>query len=103
LLEGAPCWAALVGRGGYRGVGYAMCACLVLGSRCVLCFAFFAGFKRDSPSDFQGTLLAVPDSSPRASAGVPFRFPQMLKPSDRTVSPWLQMPFRGAASADPRV
>jgi hypothetical protein len=40
LLEGAPCWAALVGRGGYRGVGCDVCVCFVLCSRsvCVLCF-----------------------------------------------------------------
>jgi hypothetical protein len=31
--------------------------------------------------------LAVPDSSPRASAGVPVRFPRTLKPTDRTFSP----------------
>jgi hypothetical protein len=37
-LEGAPCWAALVGRGGHRGVGRAVCACFVLGLRCVLRF-----------------------------------------------------------------
>jgi hypothetical protein len=44
LLEGAPCWAALVGRGGHRGVGRAVCAC----------FVFFAGFKQDSPRFFRG-------------------------------------------------
>jgi hypothetical protein len=31
--------------------------------------------------------MAVPDSSPRASLGVPIRFPQMLEPTDRTLSP----------------
>jgi hypothetical protein len=30
-LEGAPCWAALVGRGGHRGMGRAVRACFVLG------------------------------------------------------------------------
>jgi hypothetical protein len=54
LLEGAPCWAALVGRGGHRGVGCAVCVRFVLGSRCVLRFAFFAGFKQDAPSVFRG-------------------------------------------------
>jgi hypothetical protein len=49
LLEGVPCWAALVGRGGHRGVGRGVRACFVLGSRCVLRFAFFAGFKQDPP------------------------------------------------------
>jgi hypothetical protein len=49
LLEGAPCWAVLVGRGGYRGVGRAACVRFALGLRCVLCFAFFAGFKQDPP------------------------------------------------------
>jgi hypothetical protein len=29
-LEGASCWAALVGRGGHRSVGRAVCACFVL-------------------------------------------------------------------------
>jgi hypothetical protein len=53
-LEGVPCWAALVGRGGHRGVGRAVCACFALGSRCVLRFAFFAGFKQDSPWFFRG-------------------------------------------------
>jgi hypothetical protein len=40
LLEGAPRWAALVGRGGHRGVGCAVCVCFLLCSRsvCVLCF-----------------------------------------------------------------
>jgi hypothetical protein len=40
LLEGAPCWTALVGRGGHRGVGCAVCVCFVFCSRsvCVLCF-----------------------------------------------------------------
>jgi hypothetical protein len=59
LLEGVPCWAALVGRGGHRGVGRGVRACFVLGSRCVLRFAFFAGFKQDPPV-FQGTLVVVP-------------------------------------------
>jgi hypothetical protein len=31
--------------------------------------------------------MAVPDSSPRASAGVPVGFPQMLEPTDRTLFP----------------
>jgi hypothetical protein len=38
LLEGVPCWAALVGRGGHRSGGRAVCACFVLGLRCVLRF-----------------------------------------------------------------
>jgi hypothetical protein len=40
LLEGAFDWATLVGRGGHRSVGRALCVCL--SKRCVL---FFAGFK----------------------------------------------------------
>jgi hypothetical protein len=56
-LEGAPCWAALVGRGGHRGVGRAVCACFVLGLRCVL---FFAGFKQESPG-----FLGDPRGCPR--------------------------------------
>jgi hypothetical protein len=31
--------------------------------------------------------MAIPDSSPLASAGVPVRFPQMLEPTDRTLFP----------------
>jgi hypothetical protein len=31
--------------------------------------------------------MAVPDSSPRASVGVPARLPQMLEPTDRTFFP----------------
>jgi hypothetical protein len=40
LLEGVPCWAALVGRGGDRVVGCAVCVCFGLRSKsvCVLCF-----------------------------------------------------------------
>jgi hypothetical protein len=47
LLEGAFDWATLVGRGGRRNVGRALCACL--SKRCVS-LSFFAGFKQDSPS-----------------------------------------------------
>jgi hypothetical protein len=40
----------------------------------------------------KGTPRAVPDSSPRASAGSPSRLPQMLEPADRTsFPPGLQM------------
>jgi hypothetical protein len=39
------------------------------------------------PHLFKGTLRAVPDSSPRASAGLPVRLPQMLEPTDRTSFP----------------
>jgi hypothetical protein len=46
LLKGAFDWATLVGRGGHRSVGRALCVCL--SKRCVL-FLFFAGFKQDSP------------------------------------------------------
>jgi hypothetical protein len=42
--------------------------------------------------------MAVPDSSPRASAGVPVRFPQMLEPTDRTLFP----PSCKCLSAGPR-
>jgi hypothetical protein len=37
--------------------------------------------------------LAVPDSSPQASAGVPVRFPRMLKPTDRTLFPLVANAF----------
>jgi hypothetical protein len=53
---------------------------------------------------FKGTPRAVPDSSPRASVGLPLRLPQMLEPTDRTFfPPGFANAFRGAASADPRV
>jgi hypothetical protein len=96
---------ALLGRsGGLRGPprcgSYRVCMFCV---RLEVCFAVFAGFKHDSSRFFRGPSLVIPDSNPRASAGVSVRFPQMLKPTDRTLSPWLQAPFRGAASADPRV
>jgi hypothetical protein len=63
---------------------------------------FFAGFKQDYPG-FLGDLRAVPDSSPRASVGVPARLPQMLTPTDRMFFPLVADAFRGAASADLRV
>jgi hypothetical protein len=54
--RGAPRWAVLVGRGGHRGVGCAVCVCFVL----CLCFVFFAGFKQDSPG-----FLGDPRGCPR--------------------------------------
>jgi hypothetical protein len=39
------------------------------------------------PQLFKGTPRAVPDSSPRASAGSPAMLPQMLEPTHRTSSP----------------
>jgi hypothetical protein len=63
LLEGAPCWVTLVGRGGHHGVSRAVCVCFVLGSRCVLRFVFFAGFKQDSPRFFRGPSWLSPTIS----------------------------------------
>jgi hypothetical protein len=57
LLEEAFDWATLVGRGGHRGVGRALC--VRLSRRCVL-LLFFAGFKRDSPG-----CLGDPQGRPR--------------------------------------
>jgi hypothetical protein len=37
--------------------------------------------------------MAVPDSSPRTSVGVPVRFPQMLEPADRTFFPLVANAF----------
>jgi hypothetical protein len=82
-LEGAFDWATLVGRGGHRSVGRALC--VRLSKRCVL-LLFFQVLSKIPPV-FSGTLRAVPDSSPRASAGMPGRLPQMLKPTDRTSFP----------------
>jgi hypothetical protein len=45
-LEGVFDWATLVGRGGHRDVGRALC--VRLSERCVLSL-FFSGFKQDSP------------------------------------------------------
>jgi hypothetical protein len=98
-LEGAFDWATSVGRGGHRSVGRALC--VRLSKRCVL-LCFLQVLSR-MPPVVLGTLRAVPDSSPRASAGMPARLPQMLKPTDRTSFPLVANAFRGAASADPRV
>jgi hypothetical protein len=46
LLEWAFDWATLVGRGGHRNVGRALC--VRLSKMCVL-LCFFQGFKQDSP------------------------------------------------------
>jgi hypothetical protein len=48
-LEGAFDWATLVGRGGHRSMGRALC--VRLSKRCVL-LLFFSGFKQDSPGFF---------------------------------------------------
>jgi hypothetical protein len=82
-LEGAFDWATLVGRGGHRGVGRAQC--VRPSERCVS-FCFLQVLS-SIPLVFKGTLRAVLDSSPRASADVPARLPQMLKPTDRTSFP----------------
>jgi hypothetical protein len=50
-----------------------------------LCFVFFE--SKWVPPGFLGTLMAVPDSSPRASAGVSVRIPQMLTLADGTSFP----------------
>jgi hypothetical protein len=50
-------WSILVGRGGHRGVGRALC--VRLSRRCVL-LLFFAGFMRDSPG-----CLGDPQGCPR--------------------------------------
>jgi hypothetical protein len=54
---GVPCWAALVGRGGHRGVGRAVCACFVLCLSCVL--RFLQVLSRIPPS-FLGDPLGYP-------------------------------------------
>jgi hypothetical protein len=76
-------WAALVGCGGHRSVGRAPCVRLSEMRLALVFCRFQAGF----PQLFQGTLRAVPDSSPRASAGLPARPSQMLKPTDRMSFP----------------
>jgi hypothetical protein len=57
LHEGAFGWATLVGCGGHRNVGRALCVCL--SKRCVL-LCFFAGFKQDSHG-----FLGDPQGCPR--------------------------------------
>jgi hypothetical protein len=47
--------------------------------------------------------MAVPDSSPRASAAVSVRNPQRLTLADRTFFPLVAVPFHGGALADPRL
>jgi hypothetical protein len=64
LARGVPCWPALVGRGGHCGVGRVVRACVVSGSRCVLRFAFFAGFKQDPPRFFRGPSWLSPTVAP---------------------------------------
>jgi hypothetical protein len=60
-LEGAFCWAALVGRGGLHDVGRVVCMFCV---RPVVGFAFFAGFKQDSPRLFRGPSWLSPTVAP---------------------------------------
>jgi hypothetical protein len=74
--------------------GCAVCIRLALGSRCVRVLCFLQVLRR-IPLVFQGTLRAVPDSSPRASV-------VYLSGSRRCwnllighSSPWLQMPSAG--------
>jgi hypothetical protein len=57
-LEGAFDWATLVGRGGHRSVGRALC--VRLSKMCVL-LLFFQVLSRIPPV-FSGTLRVVPDS-----------------------------------------
>jgi hypothetical protein len=61
LLEGAPCWAALVGREGHHGVGCAVCVRFVLCSRSVCVLCFLQVLSRIPPI-LQETQVAVPDS-----------------------------------------
>jgi hypothetical protein len=63
-----------------------LCRACVLGSRLARVLRFFAGFKQDFLG-YLGTLMAVPDSSPRASAGVSVRIPRMLMLTDETFFP----------------
>jgi hypothetical protein len=50
-------------------------------------FAFIFYEGKRVPPGFLGTLMVVPDSSPRASAGVSVRILQMLTPVDGTFFP----------------
>jgi hypothetical protein len=59
--RGVPCWAAVVGRRGHRGVGRALCACL--DKRCVMLLFFLQVLSRIHPS-LLGDPRVVPDSSP---------------------------------------
>jgi hypothetical protein len=64
LLEGAPCWAALVGRGGLRGVGCAVCICFALSSRCVCVLCFLQVLSRIPPRFFRGPSWLSPTVAP---------------------------------------
>jgi hypothetical protein len=59
LLEGVPCWATLVGRGGHRSVGLCCVRMFCVMFKVCLCFVFFAGFKQDS-SGFLGDPRGCP-------------------------------------------
>jgi hypothetical protein len=89
LLKGIFEWAALVGRRGHRGMGRALCVRLSKMRLALSSCRFQAGF----PHLFKGTPRAVPDSSPRASAGSPARLPQMLEPTDKTSFPLVRKRF----------
>jgi hypothetical protein len=52
---------------------------------------------------FKGTPRAVPDSSPRASVGLPLRLPQVLEPTNRTFFPHLTMQGTAHAAEAPTV
>jgi hypothetical protein len=92
---------ALLGRSGEpRGPSWRGMCCVrtfcVMFEEC-LCFVFLQVLSRIPPV-FQRTLVAVPDSSPRASVCVPVRFPQMLEPTGRAFFP----PGRKCLSVGPR-
>jgi hypothetical protein len=99
LREGG--WAGcLVGRWVHQSHGPVSLSCVHFRFVCVL---FFCESKRVFPGCL-GTLMVVPDSSPRASVGVFVRTPQMLMLTNGTFFPpgcWCY--FVGAALADPRV
>jgi hypothetical protein len=99
LLEGTFKWAALVGRGGHRGVGRAPCAL----KKDALIFGFFTGFKRGFPICLRGPPGLSPTVAPEHL--------RVRRPGSRRcwslligrASPWFANAFRGAASVDPRV
>jgi hypothetical protein len=99
---------ALLGRsGGPRGPSRRGLCCVrmfrVMFEEC-LCFVFFAGFKQDPPSRFfRGPSWLSPIVAPEHLWAYQSGCPRCWSLLVGCSSPWSQMPFRGAASADPRV
>jgi hypothetical protein len=108
----------LLGRGGHGGVGRAVCACSVLGSRCVcvLCFLQvlsrippgFLGDPRGCPRHLLSRTTPVPPSTPSPSACTTCACTPECRPGRAACSPEPEFPrsppgshCRGRPSASP--